>query len=43
MYFKIVMIKLKTSSKIMIKKINFSDFFENFDFDDNLFDVKDIQ
>ena len=43
MYFKIVMIRLKTSSKVIVEKIDFSKSFESFNFDNDLFDVEDIQ
>ena len=42
-YFKTVMIKLKTSSKIIIKKIDFSKSFESFNFDNDLLDIKNVQ
>ena len=43
MYFKIAMIKLKTSSKITIEEIIFSNSSENSNFDDDLFDIKNVQ
>ena len=43
MYFKIVIIRLKTSLKIIVEKIDFFEFFENFNFDDDFFDVENIQ
>ena len=42
-YFKIVIIKLKTSPKITIEKINFSNFSKNLEFDDDLFNIENIQ
>ena len=36
------MIKLKTSSKIMIEEIDFLNF-KNTDFDNDLFDIEDVQ
>ena len=41
-YFKIAIIRLKTL-KVMIKKIDFSNSFKNFDFNNDFFDIKNIQ
>ena len=37
------MIRLKASSKVIVEKIDSSESFESFDFDNDLFDVEDIQ
>ena len=37
------MIKLKASLKVIVEKIDSLEFFENSNFDDDLFDVKTIQ
>ena len=34
--------KLKISLKIIVEKINFSNFFENFNSNNNLFDVENV-
>ena len=39
-YFKVIMIRLKISSKIIVEEIDFSEFFESFDFDDDFSDVE---
>ena len=42
-YFKIVIIKLKILLKVIIEKINFLNFFENFNLNNDLFDVENVQ
>ena len=41
-YFKVVIIRLKTSSKITVEEIDSSEFSESFDFDNDLSDVENI-
>ena len=39
-YFKVVIIKMKTSSKVIVEEIDSSKSFESFNFDNDLFDVE---
>ena len=41
-YFKNVIIRLKISLKIIIKKIDFSNFSKSFDFDNDLFNIENV-
>ena len=41
-YFKIIMIKMKTSLKVIVEEINSLNSFESFDSDDDLFDIENI-